>query len=154
MSKSFLFSIGTEVFIPHLNKNGIVLAYEKRKVKVSCAGTEFLVPESALLDFSQEKKKKSKPGKPLTSKSSPVTAFPKSSPLRVDLHGMNSLEARDACEQALNRALQEHYEKLEIVHGHGKGILAKVCFEYFSKSRHARKVETLVENPGVLVVYL
>lgn len=77
----------------------------------------------------------------------------KSTPDKIDLHGLTVEEALERVEEAVNQAILFEMGQLQIVHGIGTGRVKKAVHAYLSESPVVEqfKVDTL--NPGVTWVY-
>ena len=74
--------------------------------------------------------------------------------IRLDLHGLTVAEARERLETALDDALLEGAQCLEILHGLGSGKLMKAVHDYLAASRHIKNYTIAPGNPGLTIAYI
>ncbi len=74
--------------------------------------------------------------------------------LRCDLHGLTKAQALEALENCLNQALLQGSQRIEVVHGIGKGILKSAANAYFKSCPQVAQIKPDLHNPGVFWVYL
>ena len=77
-----------------------------------------------------------------------------SEPVKIDLHGLKSVDAIDALERAIDQAIMKNAARIEIVHGIGSGTLKHAVKEYLSKCAHISKHHLDEKNPGTTWAYL
>ena len=109
----------SEVIVVALNKRGKILEVIKPGVYRVLVGAMSMRCKEGELRFVSKGKAKQDKKKRSYSSEAPL----RDQPLTVDLHGMREAEARDAVEHAVNRAVLDGYQVLEIVHGIGEGTL-------------------------------
>lgn len=76
---------------------------------------------------------------------------------RCDLHGQSreqALESLESLESCLNQALLRGDQRIEVIHGIGKGILKQTALGYFENSPYAVTIKPDLHNPGSFWVYL
>ena len=71
----------------------------------------------------------------------------------VDLHGMTRDEARGELDRALNKALMEGRDGLEVIHGKGSGALRDMVSQYLSGINAVKSFRLDQMNPGTTWVY-
>ncbi len=72
----------------------------------------------------------------------------------IDLHGFTKLDAEEALVNLLNTALIQNTVRLEIIHGHGNGIIKKVVADFLSTSPYIDNFHLLENNTGTTIAFL
>ncbi len=142
--------IGSIVLVKGSNLSGIVVKLEKNGTKCHVeVNGKILKLETAKVTAKKPangKKQKTK------SKSSSITRSDKS--ISVDLHGMTKDQATECLISFLDRALLQNVGKIEIIHGHGHGILKKEVHRFLKESQHIASFKILEHNTGTTCGYL
>ncbi len=124
--------IGEEVYIPRLNKNGMVLAYhrdsEEVLVQIGIMKISVNIGEVRVIEFDGGVGKKNLKSKVALISDKSQTISPE-----IDLRGLNSEEAIKTIEKYLDDALITGLNQVALIHGKGTGILAKNIQEYLKK---------------------
>lgn len=145
-----MFHPGDQVTIHKLRKNGVVVAVEQSgKVRVAVGSVTIKVP---IEDLSLQESKASKKLRP--SSTSPLRNRAKGGTHSIDLHGLNSSEAKNRVEQAINDAVLAGVDRLEIVHGKGTGTLKKMLHELLPTLPAVERFSLDTRNPGATIVHL
>ena len=152
------FEVGQRVKVSGLRGSFHVVSgpNKKKEYEVSLGERSLWVRVSSLSGSSlshnpsKTKKKKDRDTPPFTLPERPPTP----ETLRVDLHGLTKKEAQESIEQAIDRALLGGSDRLEIIHGIGKGALAKLTKDYLDGSKHISRHKADDLNPGVRWAYL
>lgn len=87
-------------------------------------------------------------------RSSVQAGSPAPQTLRLDLHGMTRTKALELLEASLDRALLQGVDRIELIHGLGRGTLRDASHEYLRSSHHVKQVKLDDANPGVTWVFL
>jgi DNA mismatch repair protein MutS2 len=72
----------------------------------------------------------------------------------LDLHGLTASQALNSIETFINDAVLNNLTRIEIIHGHGSGVLLKTTHNYLLTLNFVRKYEISPFNTGTTVVYL
>lgn len=72
----------------------------------------------------------------------------------IDLHGMDSSYAIFKVKEFIDDCYKLKYEHLVIIHGIGKGILARAVSEYLKKDKRVLEYKLDFMNPGCTLVRL
>ena len=120
--------VGQELYIPNLKMNGIVESINKKKeiIKVNCAGKKI---HTNLCDLTFPLKNKIKNNDKIHDNNNIIYA--KSN--KIDLRGMSKVDAIEALEKCIDKAILSNLNQLHIIHGIGNGILQEAVHEYLSK---------------------
>lgn len=145
-----LMSLGSTVMIKGSNLSGIIVKIEKNGVKthVEVNGKILKLDKDKLALKKPPKQKKKKN----TSKS--VTATNGDESISIDLHGMTRVQAYECLTAFLDKALLKNVHKLEIIHGHGNGIIKKEVQRFLEESAHVADYKVLEHNTGTTCAYL
>ncbi len=131
------FPPGTKVFVPALGQDGIVQSTPNNRGEVA------VLSNSVRLHLSwQELKPPGKPQNPtaqLVRSSGGVSVSLANEDRSLDLRGKTVDEAIEELEIALDRAAQNHEDRLKIIHGHGTEALKKAVRAYLSRSIYVKK---------------
>ena len=97
-------------------------------------------------------KKAGDSNKSLASNSNPPQASKRL--LRLDLHGYTIEQAKEQLEVAIDKALRENIEQIEIIHGKGTGVLKEFVQKYLSEQKHISQFRPDDRNPGTTWAYI
>ena len=78
-----------------------------------------------------------------------LSSYPK-----LDLHGMDREYAIFKVKEFIDECYKLKYENIVIIHGIGKGILAKTVNEYLKKDKRVLEYKLDFMNPGCTLVCL
>ncbi len=127
--------VGSWVYVPKLQRSGQLVEFSSSgKAWVAFDDKKVQLPAAELEPATPPDKSTS------SSKSQPVTVYRQApSRSRLDLRGMRADEARQELEQFLDKALLDNLGQVEIIHGKGQGILAKMVQEVLSRYPAVKK---------------
>ena len=143
-------SLNSEVKISGTSFSGILLKHnEKNNVcEVDVKGKIIKVAYEQL-KFSKTENKQSKKAK------TSLTLQQKSNiRLSLDLHGFTKVEASEALISFIDLALRKNVHKVEIVHGHGNGILKRLVQSFLAESEYIASFKVEDFNTGATIAYL
>jgi DNA mismatch repair protein MutS2 len=150
--------VGIEVAIKGTSTRGIVqeVIVKKDICIVEINGKRLKIPLSDVVIPEQGKKKSKKKADTKGNSRSDAKVRRSSSQetLSIDLHGKTRAEANELLLSLLDKALLQGAEKLEIVHGHGNGILKKEVTEFLSQSPYVGSYNTPEKNKGMIIAHL
>lgn len=72
----------------------------------------------------------------------------------LDLHGHTKEQAKNALLKMLDKAILQNAAAIEIIHGHGEGIIKKLVHDFLSKSNHVATFTYKTNNTGTTIAYL
>jgi len=144
-----ILSIGSKIRLVSLGRCGEIVEGPDRKNRYLVRFGEVLIrcAASDLKVIPQNKKKK-----PTTPKR--TTKMVKGGSLKIDLHGLTRLAATEELERALDRALLEGRDQLEIIHGLGSGALRDLTREFCSRAKNIASYQLSSQNPGQTTAWL
>jgi DNA mismatch repair protein MutS2 len=142
-------NIGDQVLITKINKHGRIvevksdssIVVEIGSIKIKCKPDEFRITGTAK-------------GFDRGSVTIKAQSSRKGGKAKIDLHGMTVPDGLRAAEDALNRALLNGSESLEIIHGIGSGSLKKAVLNYLKSAPGVANISSSPHNPGSTLVYL
>lgn len=142
-------NIGDQVLITKINKHGRIVdvnpdssvMVEIGSIKIRCKPEDFRITGTAK-------------GFDRGSVTIKAQSNRKGGTARIDLHGMTVADGLRATEDALNKALLNGNESLEIIHGIGSGALKKAIQGYLKNAPGVANISISSSNPGSTLVYL
>jgi len=148
------FKMGDRVLVVRLNRPGrIVEVLRSGDYRVTVGSFSIQCKlEDLLLDPPQK-------GENLAKKTgektvSIQTSVPTSHTLRrLDLHGLRVADALRQVEEAVNRAILNGQERIEILHGIGTGKIREALYHYLAELVVVKSFKIDPTNPGVTIVY-
>jgi DNA mismatch repair protein MutS2 len=149
------FKAKDEVYVESLKKMGTVVKPARKPgvydilvgtLTVQCAASD-LTPRAAL------SKSVLKSFKNIAKPVAGSGKNPPSRPATLDLHGMLVEDAMRAVEHAMDRAIIEGHQKMEIVHGIGAGRIRDALHKYLAKLPIIESFRLDDQNAGVTWVY-
>lgn len=145
------FQIGDKVASSALKKSGEILDGPNKRMEylVVYGPLKIWTPADTLKKIATTRKAKNRPK---TSKTRNITKV--RSTMKLDLHGMRSGEAIEEVANAINKALMENVEKIEVIHGIGTGTLKKVVLDYLKTAKGIAHFKPDEDNAGVIWIYL
>jgi DNA mismatch repair protein MutS2 len=149
------FKRGDEVTVLTLKRKGRVIEEHGRNYRVSVGGVTVVVGSHDLTAVDPPRQKKRQA---VTDVASPEEASSSEQSRRrvrrVDLHGLTVEEAREAVLSAVNDAILEGEESLEILHGIGTGRVREAVRRQLKGLPVVRSFRQHPANHGITVVYL
>ena len=149
------FKRGDEVTVLTLKRKGRVIEEHGRNYRVSVGGVTVVVGSHDLTAVDPPRRKKRQAA---TDVASPEEANSSEQSRRrvrrVDLHGLTVEEAREAVLSAVNDAILEGEESLEILHGIGTGRVREAVRRQLKGLPVVRSFRQHPTNHGITVVYL
>lgn len=144
------FPIGSWVTVKSIKKSGVIESVSQTSVTVVVGNLRMRCKEQDLSAAAEPAPKRDAPLR--------VSASTRSrsgrAQARIDLHGLRVLEAVDRTAKALDRALLEGQDALEIIHGIGEGKVRDAVHRYLRDLSAVRHFAVDPLNPGVTKVYL
>lgn len=140
------FQIGERVYVRSFRAQGEVCSGPDRQGNYSIrVGVVRVKIGAEHLEKSRSNKKKSiKTSAPFESSNENSSGT-----IRVDLHGLTRIEANELLISALDRALLDNADRIEVVHGLGDGIMKRTTESFSKGSKHVVKFTAHPTNPGV-----
>lgn len=145
---------GTEVIVKALRKRGVIAAELKPGVyRVQVGALTMTAREDELESPPPSKKGRRRSPAPAVS---PTGEGPpeRGVPTSLDLHGLTVDEARNRVAGYISRAILAGHERVEIVHGIGRGKLKDMVARDLTSIAAVRAVKPHPTNPGVTIVFL
>jgi DNA mismatch repair protein MutS2 len=145
---------GSEVLVKALRKRGVITATLKPGVyRVQVGALTMTAGEDELEATPAPKKGRRRSAAPAASTTG---EGPQESgvPTSLDLHGLTVDEARNRVAGYISRAILAGHERVEIIHGIGRGRLKEMVVKDLAAIGAVRAVKPHSANPGVTVVYL
>jgi len=148
---------GTLVYVPHFNKQGIVLykLEDKEKLVIQMGSIRASV---SINDVQAIANAAYTPPPQKEEKNEILKEIPNLQvPMKVDLHGLNVEDAIDQLDKYLDSAYLVGMPFVYVVHGKGSGALREAVIEYLRKKEHVSHfyIGTPEEGgSGVTIVYL
>jgi DNA mismatch repair protein MutS2 len=142
--------LGSYVKISGTNFRGILL---KQNIKTNICEIE-VEGKVIKVDFSLLKLISEKVEKKNQKKHRSLSHLKSNKKLSLDLHGYTKIQAHEALIIFIDKALTKNINKIEIIHGHGSGIIKETVHSFLTKCNlvSSYKVEEL--NTGVTTAYL
>tara|TARA_B100001248_G_scaffold255904_1_gene236229 strand:+ start:3867 stop:6131 length:2265 start_codon:yes stop_codon:yes gene_type:complete len=136
------FPPGTEVFITSLQKRGIVQSRPNQKGEVQVLSNSMHL--SLHFRFLQRHEGEK------AAKINPYTISKKlaSEDRKLDIRGMTMEEALQALEVEVDEALRQGSDRIQVVHGHGSGVLKKAVRTFCSRSDFIKKWHIADKSQG------
>ena len=129
-------------------KEAIVLSVRNKEVFIEVQGMKLKVQKSELAPYKEVKKVKTPPKVALSVQKS------NKAKLTLKLLGKRADEAEELMHEFLSDALMHGFSEVEIIHGIGSGVLAKVVHEFLKRHPRVKGFERAKGNSGVTVVKL
>ncbi|WP_194190579.1 endonuclease MutS2 [Clostridium chrysemydis] len=137
-------SLGMEAFLPSLNQNVIVISLpdNKGEVQVEAGIMKISVKAKDLrVSTNNKKAKKEKKKREVKLNLSSVDS-------RVDLRGMDALDACYTCDKYLDDAYRANLSEVSIVHGKGTGVLRKAINDMLKRHPHVKSYRLGIYGEG------
>ena len=143
------------------NKRGTVVSSVRGRYRVRVEGVVVACRESDLAEVAGGQKPGRKARRAHAAAGHPAgtprdahgSAAPARVP-RIDLHGLSVEEALARVDDALNRALLEGAERLEVLHGRGSGRIRDALHRHLESLSVVPAFRLDPLNPGVTIVHL
>jgi len=156
------FAIGTVVIVRSFgNKRGVVVeAGRGRHYRVRVENAVLSCREDELAQAADDtRSKERKPGqhdrtrreRHVGPRRGEESAAP---PRRVDLHGLTVEEALAKVIEAIDRALQQNADRLEVLHGKGTGRVREALHRQLASLPVVAAFKLDSKNPGITWIYL
>jgi DNA mismatch repair protein MutS2 len=128
-----------------------ILSLKEKEAMISVDGLKMRVPLSELRPATLTLKPKVKKPKPVSQ-----VRVEKSdrAPLHIKLLGMRADEAEEALDAFLSNALLHGLGEVEIIHGTGAGVLARVVSDYLKRHPRVKNFYRMPGNMGATIVEL
>jgi len=74
----------------------------------------------------------------------------------LDLHGLNEFEAFNSIDKFINESLLKKKHIIKFIHGHGKGVIKNLLYNYLEECEFIKKVDknSPFTNSGTVIVEL
>jgi DNA mismatch repair protein MutS2 len=143
---------GSDVLVKALRKRGVILAELKPGVYRVQVGALTMTAREDELDTPpvSTKAPRRSPAPSMTGEGPQEGGVPTS----LDLHGLAVDEARNRVAGYISRAILAGHERVEIIHGIGRGKLKDMVAKDLTSIAAVRAVKPHPANPGVTVVFL
>jgi DNA mismatch repair protein MutS2 len=138
--------------VKYRSHKGELLSIRGKDATIIVDGLKMRVPLSQLKRRGDTPQVKLKP-KPRTPKAN-VSVEKSGASVSVKLLGMYADEAIDTVDKFLSDALVNNLSEVQIIHGTGGGVLAKLVSEYLKKHPKIQKFYRMPGNLGITVVEL
>jgi DNA mismatch repair protein MutS2 len=149
------FTAGDEVTVLTLKRKGRVIDALGRTYRVSVGAVTVIAAEDELAAAEPATRKKRRIASTAVAGQESTTRDQGPKRVRrVDLHGLSVEQARDAVLSAVNDAILEGEESLEVLHGVGSGRLRDAVRRQLQRLAVVRSFRQHPENHGITVVYL
>lgn len=152
------FAVGDQVLVVALNRRGEIVEPRGQAWRVVVGGLTVTCRPGDLRAITSASRTRRAPA------SSPAPAgasrpMPPRSPAgdsrtTIDLHGLTTLEAREALLRHVDAALRAGHALVEVVHGIGTGKVRAAVIESTKSIPSVRKVQPHPTNRGVTLLYL
>lgn len=131
------FPAGSKVFVPSLNQDGVVQSSPNAKGEVLVLSQSIRLQ----LHWSELKpaQKSQNPTNQLVRRTGQAQVTVLDSDRTLDFRGKTVDEAISELEITLDRATEQHEDRLKIIHGHGTETLKKAIRTYLSRSVYVKK---------------
>lgn len=136
-----LLEVGARVKLKDSDTLGEVLELNKQEVVVAVGSLRMTVKANRLEVISRAEARKQE-RKALVSTGQVVRDAVGDFSPNLDLRGFRGVEALQALDRFLDRAVMAGYESLNILHGKGDGILRKLIREHLRKQRFVASFES------------
>ncbi|UFH59602.1 endonuclease MutS2 [Sulfurovum mangrovi] len=136
--------------IKYRSHKGELLSIRGKEATIEVDGLKMRVPLKELKKRGEEPKVKT-PQKP---KQATVAVEKSGAAVSVKLLGMYADEAIDTVDKFLSDAMVNNLNEVQIIHGTGGGVLAKLVTEYLKKHPKIKKFYRMPGNLGITVVEL
>lgn len=143
------FVVGEQVVVVALNRSGEVVEARGQQYRVrvgglvvACRGADLRAADTAL------------PRRKTRTTASPPAGPASHTSSSIDLHGMTTLEAREALLRHIDAALRAGHAVVEVVHGIGTGKVRAAVQAALTELPSVRKVRPHPTNRGVTIVDL
>ncbi len=144
--------IGIEVLIKGTSSRGVVQEVQEQKGTCTLeVNGKILKVSISDIKITEVKKNKKKEKSPKRSTSSTVSG---KESLSIDLHGKTRAEANELLLSLLDKALLQGVQKLEIIHGHGNGIIKKEVHTFLDQSPYIASYKLQENNSGTTIAFL
>lgn len=147
------FAVGDAVLVVALNRRGEVVEERGQILRVavgaltlSCRAAELRPAASSASSASRARKPRN------TGTADPPPAARGGTASSIDLHGMTTLEAREALLRHLDAAMLGGHARVEVVHGIGTGKVRQAVVDLLRGVPSVRQVRPHPTNRGVTVV--
>lgn len=148
------FKIGDIVTVVQFKRDGIILEVLKDgQYKVTLGNLPLTVSENQII-LNEDRKRGNARTQEKAFSVERADRYSDQEREELDLHGKTVLEALDAVEAKLNRAILANIHRVKLVHGLGTGRLKEAIHEYLSHSSIVSTYKLDEWNPGVTWVYL
>ena len=135
--------------VKYRNKEGVVLSLKSKEAMIEVDGLKLRVPKKDL-----EPSLKVKPPKIKTPKVSVKVDKPSSSKIVLKLLGKRADEAQEELLDFISEALVHGFDEIEVIHGTGTGVLAKVVSQILKEHPKVKSFERVKGNLGATIVKL
>ena len=144
---------GQEVFIPSINKHGIVDSIKKKKVRLNVDSIKITMPLNELT----KSDRKNKANNTKSSYSSINLINPSDVQIVVDVRGLRSNAAIEKVKKHLDSGLLNNLDFVKILHGKGTGALKNSIHRHLESEKYVKKIE--FESPdaggeGITIVHI
>ncbi|MFT7823586.1 MAG: endonuclease MutS2 [Sulfurimonas sp.] len=136
--------------VKYRSHKGVLLSLRGKEATIEVDGLKMRVPLKELKQRGEEPKVKV-PGKPKEAK---VQVEKGSAAVSVKLLGMYADEAIDTVDKFLSDAMLHNLHEVQIIHGTGGGVLAKLVTDYLKNHPKIQKFYRMPGNLGITVVEL
>ncbi|MBN2249365.1 MAG: Smr/MutS family protein, partial [Campylobacterales bacterium] len=136
--------------IKYRSHKGELLSIRGKEATIEVDGLKMRVPLKELKKSGEEPKAKA-PQKP---KKTTVSVEKTGASVSVKLLGMYADEALEAVDKFLSDAMVNNLGEVQIIHGTGGGVLAKLVTEYLKKHPKIKNFYRMPGNLGITVVEL
>lgn len=149
------FAVGDAVLVVALNRRGEVVAQHGQVLRVA-VGALTLSCRAAELRPAASPARSASPARTPRNTRTAAPALPPAAPdgtaSSIDLHGMTTLEAREALLRHLDAAMLGGQTRVEVVHGIGTGKVRQAVVDLLRGVPSVRQVRPHPTNRGVTVV--
>ena len=145
--KSYKFNEGDRVEFK--GKEAFIISLKSKEAQIEVNGMKLRVPISQLKPLKEVKTKIKIPKRVDIN-----IQKPQSSKISLKLLGMRADEAIEETQKFISDALLHGFSEIEIIHGTGTGVLAKVITDLLKKHPRVKGFERVKGNLGATIVWL
>ena len=135
--------------VKYRGKRAVILSLKSKEAMIELNGMKLRVPKSQLRHFSENLKPKKAPTRVNVN-----IQKPSNSKLTIKLLGMRADEAIEETQKFISDALIHGFSEIEIIHGTGSGVLAKVITDLLKNHPRVKSFERVKGNLGATIVKL
>jgi len=145
--QDYKFKVGDRV--KYKNKSAYILSLKSKEAQIEVNGMKLRVPLTQLTPI----KENNKPKKPKSYVNINIQK-PQNSKITLKLLGKRADEAIEETQKFISDALIHGFSEIEIIHGTGSGVLAKVITDLLKKHPRVKSFERIKGNLGATIVWL